>query len=55
MIVGGTRANIIIAFAIFLFIPAYSGLDQPVDAGSGGRAGDCRYVLARRSKRCTVK
>lgn len=24
----------------------YSGLDQPVDAGSGGRAGDCRYVLA---------
>ena len=46
MIVGGTRANIIIAFAIFLFIGIIRGWISFVDAGGGGRAGDCGHVLA---------
>ncbi len=46
MIVGGTRANIIIAFAIFLFIGIIRGWIFVVDAGGGGRAGDCGHVLA---------
>ncbi len=45
MIVGGTRANIIIAFAIPVY-RHYSRLDLAWDAGGGGRDGDCGDVLA---------
>ncbi len=46
MIVGGTRANIIIAFAIFLFIGIIRGWISLWMLAAAGRAGDCWHVLA---------
>ncbi len=45
-IVGGTRANIIIAFAIFLFIGIIRGWISLWMLAAAGCAGYCRHVLA---------
>lgn len=45
-IVGGTRANIIIAFAIFLFIGIIRGWISLWMLAAAGDAGHRRYVLA---------
>lgn len=46
MIVGGTRANIIIAFAIFLFIGIIRGWISLWMLVAAGVLGYCRDVLA---------
>ncbi|MGK2888425.1 MAG: WzyE family oligosaccharide polymerase [Candidatus Malihini olakiniferum] len=46
LIVGGTRANIIIAFALFFVYWYPTQLDHPMDAGCGRDGWYHGYVLA---------